>query len=69
MNRSDSPWVKASSSDANGNCVELRRHQGTVQVRDTKDAGTGPVLNLSPAEMAAWLDGARKGEFNRLASS
>ncbi len=47
-------------------CVEQRRHAGMIEVRDTKDAGAGPVLRLTPVEYAAWLDGARKGEFGSL---
>ena len=59
-------WVKARRSDEGKNCVEQRRHAGVVEVRDTKDAATGPVLRFTPAEYAAWLDGARKGEFDSL---
>ncbi len=60
------PWIKARRSDDGKNCVEQRRHAGTIEVRDTKDGGTGPVLRFTPAEYAAWLDGARKGEFDFL---
>ena len=58
-------WIKASASGPDSNCVEQRRHDGLVEVRDTKDRG-GPVLRLHPAEFAAWLDGARRGEFDHL---
>jgi hypothetical protein len=58
-------WVKASASDQTGQCVEMRRHAGTVEVRDTKDR-EGPVLRFTAAEFAAWLDGARNGEFDHL---
>jgi hypothetical protein len=60
------PWVKARASDQGEACVEQRRHAGMIEVRDTKDAGAGPVLRLTPVEYAAWLDGARKGEFGSL---
>jgi Domain of unknown function (DUF397) len=59
-------WIKASVSDSNGSCVELRRNGGAVEVRDTKQQGQGPVLAFSPAAFAAWLDGAAKGEFGEL---
>jgi hypothetical protein len=60
-------WVKASrSGDNGGDCVEMRRHVGTIEVRDTKDDGTGPTLRFTPAEFAAWLDGAKRGEFDHL---
>lgn len=66
MNRGDTPWVKASASDANGNCVEMRRHRDLVQIRDTKDRGQGPTLTLVAANVEAWLEGARRGEFDHL---
>lgn len=59
-------WVKARASDDGANCVEQRRHAGMIEVRDTKDSGRGPVLRFTPAEYAAWLDGAGKGEFDFL---
>ena len=58
--------MKASASDQGNSCVEQRRHQGLIEVRDTKDGGTGPVLRFTAAEYAAWLDGAAKGEFDFL---
>ena len=59
-------WIKASASDANGSCVEMRRHGDAIEVRDTKQDGHGPVLSFTPAEFAAWLDGAVTGEFSHL---
>jgi hypothetical protein len=56
-------WIKASASDSNGSCIEMRRNGGVVEVRDTKQQGHGPVLSFTPAEFAAWLQGARRGEF------
>ena len=68
MSRPDTtPWVKARASDDGQNCVEQRRNGGMVEVRDSKDGGAGPVLRFTPAEYAAWLDGARRGEFDLLA--
>jgi uncharacterized protein DUF397 len=60
------PWIKASASGADSNCVELRRHDGLIEVRDSKDR-EGPVLRFTHAEFAAWLDGANRGEFDHLA--
>ena len=60
------PWVKASASGGSENCVEQRRHGDSVEVRDTKDHGTGPTLRFTPAEFAAWLTGAKAGEFDHL---
>jgi len=61
----NSPWIKASRSAESGECVELRRASDAVQVRDSKHPD-GPVLTFTRAELAAWLDGARKGEFDHL---
>jgi hypothetical protein len=62
----ETPWVKASRSGQHGSCVEQRRHDGMIEVRDTKDHGTGPTLRFTAAEFAAWLDGAKRGEFDDL---
>ncbi|MGD0065789.1 MAG: DUF397 domain-containing protein [Streptosporangiaceae bacterium] len=45
-------WRTSSySGSQGGNCVEVGAHDCRVQVRDTKQAGTGPVLRF-PAQ--AW---------------
>lgn len=52
---SNTQWIKSSRSGANGGqCVEARRHDGTIQVRDSKDPN-GPQLSFSPAGWAAFL--------------
>jgi len=58
-------WIKASASAEGGNCVELRRHGDAVEVRDSKHPD-GAVLRFTPAEFAAWLDGATRHEFDHL---
>jgi uncharacterized protein DUF397 len=63
---SETPWIKASASNDQGSCVELRRSGAMIEVRDSKDPA-GPVLRFTTAEFAAWLDGATKGEFDHLA--
>lgn len=57
-------WHKASRSNNNGSCVEVMLTESAVLVRDTKDRGSGPVHAFTFAEWAAFLDGARKGEFD-----
>lgn len=57
-------WIKATAS-AQGDCVEMRRHVGAVEVRDSKDPH-GPVLQFSGAQFAAWLGGAASGEYSQL---
>jgi hypothetical protein len=66
MTQEPTQWVKASASGGNGNCVEMRRQEGLVEVRDTKQHGTGPTLRFSPSEFAAWVEGARRGEFDKM---
>jgi Domain of unknown function (DUF397) len=60
------PWQKATASDTGSSCVEVRRHAGMIEVRDTKAGEEGPVLRFRSDEWAAFLDGAAKGEFSHL---
>ena len=62
----DTDWTKASASAAEGQCVEQRRHDGMIEVRDTKDNGQGPTLRFTATQFAEWLDGAEGGRFNHL---
>lgn len=55
-------WIKALRSTHGAGCVEMRRHGPAVQVRDSKNPGGG-VLAVSPAQFAAWVGAARRGEF------
>ncbi|GLY19723.1 hypothetical protein Kisp01_67370 [Kineosporia sp. NBRC 101677] len=68
MNGDKAVWIKASKSDATGNCVEMCGLHHTVLVRDSKNASTG-VLKLGSAGFAAWLSAAKDGEFDRLLGS
>jgi hypothetical protein len=67
MSTTETPWIKATASGGNGNCVELRQSHEAVELRDTKQQGKGPTLGFTKAEFAAFLDGAKKGEFDHLA--
>jgi Domain of unknown function (DUF397) len=55
-------WRK-SSFCSNGNCVEVAALGSQILVRDSK-ARNGPVLAFQPTEWVAFLEGARRGEFN-----
>jgi hypothetical protein len=59
------PWIKAFTSSGAGQCVEMRRRDEGIDLRDSKDPD-GPVLHYTPGEFAAWLDGAKNGEFDHL---
>lgn len=59
-------WRKSSFSQGQGACVELADLGDGVAVRDSKDPG-GPVLRFTRAELAAFLAGAKAGEFDDLA--
>lgn len=55
-------WSKSTKSDQ-GNCVEARYVDGSVEVRDSKDAA-GTVLRYTRDEWSAFLAGTAAGEFN-----
>ena len=58
-------WTKARARDSNGSCLEVARSpRGGRYVRDSKNRGAGPVLFFTESEWAAFLDGARNGEFD-----
>ncbi|WP_199035485.1 DUF397 domain-containing protein [Glycomyces salinus] len=52
-----SEWRKSSrsSSQANGDCVEVRLNGDRFEVRDTKLGAESPILDVSPAEWVALL--------------
>jgi hypothetical protein len=59
-------WRKSSFSNASGNCVEVAGlDDGSVAMRNSRDAA-GPALVYTRAEIAAFLDGVRNGEFDDL---
>ena len=58
-------WLKSTRSGNNGACVEVARlGDNAIGVRDTKDNGQGPILTFAAAEWDAFLDEAKKGEFD-----
>ena len=56
-------WQKSSHSGTNG-CVEVAFVEDRVAVRDSKHRD-GPVLVFTTHEWAAFLRGARDGEFDQ----
>lgn len=57
---SGAAWRKSSWSAYNGACVEVARlRNGLMAVRDTKDAGRGPVLAFDAATWRSFVDGVK----------
>ena len=61
MTEMSGTWKKSSYSNATG-CVEVRRTDSGVQVRDSKNR-SGPVLDFNDNEWNAFLNGVANGEF------
>jgi len=66
LERATLVWRKAQISNNNGSCIEVASTAGKITLRDSKDP-SGPTLVYTPAEWHAFLDGAKKGEFDDLA--
>lgn len=59
-------WRKSAHSGAQGNCVEVAAlAEGGIAVRNSRDP-QGPALIYTTAELAAFLAGAKDGEFDDL---
>ncbi|MEU8649875.1 DUF397 domain-containing protein [Streptomyces sp. NPDC048737] len=59
-------WIKSSHSNAEGNCVEVAvLDGGGIAMRNSRDP-EGPALVYTPAEVAAFVAGAKEGEFDHL---
>lgn len=62
----DVHWIKSRHSNAEGNCVEVAPlTDGGIAMRNSRDPD-GPALVYTAAELAAFLAGAKDGEFDHL---
>ena len=58
---------RESSFSSGGDCVSFAKlHDGTIAVRNSKRPDAGTIF-LMPRALAAWLAGAKSGEFDDLA--
>lgn len=60
-------WIKSERSNQSGNCVEVAQLPGGgVALRNSRDP-QGPALIYTQEEMAAFIGGAKDGDFDSLA--
>ena len=64
MRERELKWIKARGSYGNGACVELAADGELVALRHSRDPNV--VLHYTRDELAAFLDGAKRGEFDHL---
>jgi hypothetical protein len=62
-------WQKSRRSNPSGNCVELAALPGGAEIamRNSRDPD-GPALIYTSAEIAAFVQGAKEGDFDNLVS-
>lgn len=57
-------WIKSARSNQSGNCVEVAQlPDGSVAVRNSRHP-EGPALVYTRAEITAFVEGAKDGDFD-----
>jgi 20S proteasome alpha/beta subunit len=64
---SDIP-ARTAVKSSGGSCVQVERRDGLIMITHSKHP-SGPVLSYTLKEFDAFLDGAKKGEFDDFLSS
>lgn len=59
----EAQWIKSSASNPNGECVEIARVGEEFAMRNSRDP-EGPALVYTRSEIAAFVEGARRGDFD-----
>ncbi|MEU8923127.1 DUF397 domain-containing protein [Kitasatospora sp. NPDC048545] len=55
-------WQKSSYSGSSNACVEVRTSDGLIELRESDEGDV--IVRTSPAKFAAFLRGAKAGEFD-----
>ncbi|MFF2657667.1 DUF397 domain-containing protein [Kitasatospora sp. NPDC058032] len=62
----DATWIKSAVSAPSGQCVELAATGNReFAIRNSRDP-QGPALLFTPAEIRAFVQGAKAGEFDQM---
>jgi hypothetical protein len=64
MSGAELKWIKASASMATGACVEVAADRDEILVRNSRRPEH--VIRYTRAEMTAFIEGVRRGEFDDL---
>ncbi|CAN3982305.1 DUF397 domain-containing protein [Kitasatospora purpeofusca] len=57
-------WQKSTFSGEDADCVEIAADSDLIHIRESDDPSA--VITITKAKLAAWLQGAKAGEFDRL---